>query len=1200
MFAHEQQADSIEHAQQLSRTRFFWWVHYLADLRGWDYLWEPKPWELHQRHAWPSYWQKDAGVYLVPKDWNGTETHYHTDKTIPTRRGYEFWAVPSNILLDSVDFDWHPDPSDPPYIYHFPSQYQAASGVTYTAPGATEIKVIDDFKVTALPDLTNWHVPPNMRVFAAGWHPNPLDPPYIYHFPSQWQAACGVTYTVPGATEIKVVDDVQIKAKPDRTNWHVPDWIDDTSIDFSWHPNVLDPACNYHFDTKWHWNRVGGPEYRMPGATDIKYVDDMVVNTKSDTNNWYIPDWIDPESIDYTWVPCPSDPPYIYEFAVEWGWNNIGGPEYRVPGATERKYIDDFVAQTKPDPANFDVNYVIDDDSDVLRWRPNPADPAYIYVFGNQWYPSEVMPTVEYRVPGATERKYMHEPVARLTATTENWVTFCDSRFEFDYSWRPDPGSPPYIYVFGNQHYPAEVMPTVEYHVDGATERKYMDEPRARLLETSACWQSKTNIEFDFDYSWCPDPGDPAYIYVFGNQWHSAEVMPTVEYHVPGATERKFMEHPQARILPNVADWVIPEEVDYTKIDFSWIPDPGSPPYNYHFGTDYQSSVGLVYTMPNAIGVKFAGNIPTLVPEKKAVTVLDIFYMDRSNAMSKQRFAQLQEKYPHIQKIRYVNSVLDTIKRCAERAKTTKFWVIGSENDYADFDFAWHAAPWQNSMTHVFGSQWNKWSDTFLINKWEFERHARWAKSIEEFPNLNFVEDQTVHAPADAVDIYVVDHGNAPWDYLKEQYRVVRSARYFDNYLDTLRRLIDGVEAEHIWVVSSLCDYERFDFSWQPEAWQRDMLHVFPSNEQKFGDTFYVPVKRLREQIDSLELLDWFDTVNYCEDQKVERYPLPVIHYETDSVVDAVLVSNFSEPLALFTNRLVNERRAPTVSLWRAKTKTIVPLDRAGSAVIVPKSAIGSIQTQLYDYPHIDKTHTKLFTAFPLDIVFISNGENNAEMHWDYLNNLVKSKCFKNRIVRVDGVNGRVAAYQTAAQASETPWFFAVFAKLEVNLDFDFNWQPDYMQQPKHYIFHAHNPVNGLEYGHQAMIAYNKKLVLANTGQGLDFTLDDAHEVVPVVSGVARYNDSAWCAWRTAFREVLKLKASLPNVENEYRLNKWITRGRTTRNYILNEDWSYWGAQDAVEYYDEVNGDFDALKKSYEWAWLASYAFVRRNLTTDQ
>ena len=128
------------------------------------------------------------------------------------------------------------------------------------------------------------------------------------------------------------------------------------------------------------------------------------------------------------------------------------------------------------------------------------------------------------------------------------------------------------------------------------------------------------------------------------------------------------------------------------------------------------------------------------------------------------------------------------------------------------------------------------------------------------------------------------------------------------------------------------------------------------------------------------------------------------------------------------------------------------------------------------------------------------------------------------------------------------------------------------------------------------MIAYNKKLVLANTGEGLDFTMDQAHEVVPLLSGTANYTESPWMAWRTAFREVLKLKHSLPDVESDYRLRMWLSNAGEAKN----AEWSQFGAEDAVEYYDDVGGDFAALKKSYEWAWLASYAFVRRNLVPDQ
>jgi len=284
----------------------------------------------------------------------------------------------------------------------------------------------------------------------------------------------------------------------------------------------------------------------------------------------------------------------------------------------------------------------------------------------------------------------------------------------------------------------------------------------------------------------------------------------------------------------------------------------------------------------------------------------------------------------------------------------------------------------------------------------------------------------------------------------------------------------------------------------------------------------------------------------------------------------------------------------PTVSLWREQTKTIMPLSKGASSVVVPQSAAPYIKTQLYDYPGINKKHTSTALDQNLDIVFISNGESNAEDNWMMLESRITG-LETNKLHRVDRVDGRAAAYHAAAQASTTPWFFAVFGKLAINLDFDWSWQPDRMQQPKHYIFHAHNPVNGLVYGHQAMIAYNQQLVLDNPGVGLDFTLDSPHEVVPILSGVAHYNISPWSAWRTAFREVLKLRASLPDVENEYRLNKWLD----VDSDKADPHWSRLGAEDAVEYYDQVGGDFGQLRKSYEWNWLSSYVFMKHGLVPD-
>jgi len=422
------------------------------------------------------------------------------------------------------------------------------------------------------------------------------------------------------------------------------------------------------------------------------------------------------------------------------------------------------------------------------------------------------------------------------------------------------------------------------------------------------------------------------------------------------------------------------------------------------------------------------------------------------------------------------------------------------------------------------------------------------------------------------------------------------NVRYVSDYLATMRRALSNTKWQHCWVTSDVCDYTNFDFTWHPSEWQQDMLHVFASNRQKFGDTFYVHVPSFLAQTENLKILEWFETLNFVQGCQVPRLPMPRIQYTDDSLATAVWNHEFETPLVQFyqTTPLYD---VPTVSLWQESTKTVVPLTSGHSTAVVPRECKNYIKTQLYDYPHVDRTH-RMLKEQSLDIVFISNGEPNAKSNYlqmtMYLANESKNT---NRVHLVEGVNGRVAAYHAAARASTTPWFFAVFAKLEVNAKFDWAWQPDRMQQPKHYIFHAGNPVNGLIYGHQAMIAYNRQLALENTGVGLDFTLDQAHEVVPILSGTAMYAETPWMAWRTAFREALKLRASLPDIENEYRLKVWLKEYSGT---IANGHWSSKGAQDAVEFYDEVKGAPTELKKSYEWAWLASYAFVKRSLTTDQ
>jgi len=509
----------------------------------------------------------------------------------------------------------------------------------------------------------------------------------------------------------------------------------------------------------------------------------------------------------------------------------------------------------------------------------------------------------------------------------------------------------------------------------------------------------------------------------------------------------------------------------------------------------------------------------------------------------------------------------DSLAQC----KTRYLWVLNAHCDYSNFDFAWEPAPWENKQTHIWPSQHQEHSGTMLIPK-------------EDATDKNYNHPM------------VQRKGSEPRLHIKHMPNSVDAGdintRYISDYLGTMRRVLRKVDWQYCWVTTDICDYKHFDFTWHPSEYQSEMLHVFSSNElsseQKFGDTFYVHVPTFLAKTENLKLLEWFETLHFIE-ASVPRISIDFVSHESDSVVDPIWQHEFHRPVAVFSR--YDYHVPPCISLWQPQTKTVVPLTKGSSSVLIPREVKNYLMTQIYDYPYIDKSLKE--PGEPLDIVFISNGESNAEQNWSYLNAWHTGD---NRIVRVDGVKGRTEAYRAALEASNTDWAFCVFAKLEVDIHFDWTWQPDRLQEPKHYIFHAHNPVNQLQYGHMAMIAYNKKLVMTNSAEGLDFTLDQAHEVVPILSGIARYADDPWIAWRSAFRECLKLKHSLPNIDNNYRLTQWLSTNKASAV----AGWSAIGAKDAVDYYESVQGDFDKLRLTYEWEWLADYLFKLHNLTPDQ
>jgi hypothetical protein len=940
---------------------------------------------------------------------------------------------------------------------------------------------------------------------------------------------------MPGATIVKYMDEQKAIAlpKPNDSNWHLPENIEISEFDYSWHPDETENIPYiYVFGTQWALS--GGPKYIVPGATVVKYIEEPIAKAAPNRKNWIIPDDIDVEAFDFSWHPYAEDDPYIYQFGTQ--WQASGGPKYIAPECDDMspiKYIDTRVLKAKklPNMTNWEIPVNVDRTSFDFSWQPGVEDKPYIYEFGTQWQKTG---GPRYVMPSAVDVKFVDVQKARVLPDKTNWVIPKDVDVStFDFSWHPDSTAPKYVYQFG------------------------------------------TII----------DPNDGPRYLVPGNDGEMINLERVETENVELVCSRYVIETTLEDLInqhPTELFWALNPDLDYSNFDFSWRPSIEQANYVHAFGSEDNINT-QTYFVNAVLYSKGFTEINYVEGKMEVKTKIDMFFVDRGNEEVKERFEKLKQQFPDIQKTRYLNSWVDTINRCINRASTNLCWIINSELDYTGFDFNYYPNPWQMKMVQVFGTQWSHWGTTFMVNRETFAEDTKYIKVIEHLSNLNFVKDRRATATNVLYDIVYIDHGNlSASDYNDIECEGRLIVKYEDSYLNTFKKMLDKLpnKKEHyVWVLSTVCEYFNFDFTYICDPFAREQLHVFPSDKQKFGDTFLVNVNKLRELITDMESLGDYEKINYNQHQRAKRLSAPVIVTEGDTHVSSI-DAEFDFPYATFvssTDKDIQAIDTEPMSLWSPETKNIIITSTGGTRITVPKEAKEQVKRELYDYPYII-TNSKLALSKPMDIVFLSNGETGADENYEHL--LRTTHGLANRVTRVDGVNGRVAAYHAAAEASETPWMFTVFAKLKVSNKFDWNWQPDRLQLPKHYVFHAKNPVNGLVYGHQAMIAYNKKLTLANEGKGLDFTMDDEHEIVELLSGTANFNTDAWSTWRTAFREALKLRANTDDVSKN-RLEMWLTVGMGKFN-----EYSTDGAQHAIEYYESVNGDFEKLKLSYEWEWL--------------
>ena len=403
-----------------------------------------------------------------------------------------------------------------------------------------------------------------------------------------------------------------------------------------------------------------------------------------------------------------------------------------------------------------------------------------------------------------------------------------------------------------------------------------------------------------------------------------------------------------------------------------------------------------------------------------------------------------------------------------------------------------------------------------------------------------------------------------------------RVVPFVESYFNVIKSCINDIRTEYFWVFPSFMSVKQIDFDFIPEQFEKDQIHVWYSGHPKAGhnkegNVLLIPTKQFKEQMKDLKFLRDYKDINYHEINDLWYPPLTRFNYKLYDIVN-----EYNGYEQKFYKWMVNKDlygiKLPNFfpSFW--EDEKLYAFGKTKDIMLVPyKENI----KQFYDFDRIVYSEEFEYNIKPMDIVFISYDEPKAEERFKKL----KSKYPRAKWCK--GIKGRTQAYHAAANLSETDYFFAVFPTIELDDSFDFTFQPDRMKHPCHYIFHAKNPVTGLEYGHRAVILYNKNLCLSTTHPNLDFTLSQPHTVIPQLCGISYFNQTPEISWRVAFREVLKLCEMKSTVESKYRLKKWCELGKGQYALLVQK-----GALDAVEYYKEVNGDKSALMLSYELEWL--------------
>ena len=982
----------------------------------------------------------------------------------------------------------------------------------------------------------------------------------------------------------------QITKHKSNTEWY---WLTDSRVDYS----------NFNFDydpPNWESQFIHafGDQHSVHGGTylvhidhdnntDFKFVSQTVtrnqaydvftdthkIDFRSETSTeWY---WVtspynDYVNFDFTWHPELWEKNFVHVFPDQ---HATHGGTYIIHKDCDLENIEYKYHDFKIQRVDYNPDYWITNSRNSYAgfdytWHPEPWEEKYVHCFGDQHADDSRTYFVVDGVDIDNARKYYHpksvicdRPFQRYhgiklqncdTDDEYYWITSDGNDYtEFDFTWHPDEWQSKYVHCFGDQysddagtyliHRDTDVNNArIQYHPNAIQRTESFEQFHVKGLQkcdTKNDWYwivDDANDYQNFDFKWHPESWKGKYVHCFGDQ-HSDDantyLVPRdcdldnvkVEYHNHAFQRVKPWNRFKISGLKTVDSdtdwyWIISDENDYTDFDFTWHPESWQTKYVHCFGDQHadDSNTYLVHKSHDITNIRWQ------------------YHPDSVTRTAKYDIIQYDGELNH-----------------HAEANTEWYWLINKENDYTDFDFTWHPETAQRKFVHVFGDQFSETSGTYLINKALDPNDCR-----QQF-HENKVVRKTTGTIHRCSNMMPDDDGT----------------RLFSNLFNFIKRIANNSDERNIWVTASIVDDTDFDFKWHPADWESKYIHVFHHEQTEYGYVMWVPLDEFKKQMDTLQKLEWFDTIKY-HNTNLKFHNLPINVFKSmEGAAEKIQQHTFTHHYEWFVEDSVQEQSLPNYYPARWDEVNIDCFGEHKQMMLVPREAKSFVLDQVYDYPAIASQRHDIQTQAN-DIIFISYDESMADEKYEQLKQKYP------RAKRVHGIKGQTQAYHKAAELSNTDYFFAVFPKLDIHPEFDFEYQVDRLHNPCHWIFNSYNPVNGLKYGHEGIILFNKKLVLETTDPSIDFVMSKPHDFENIMSTTMMFNEDPWLAWRTAFREVVKLNYfnnQKPSAVTQERIDTWCTVAEGT-----NSEWVLQGANDGQQFFDSGQD----VKLSYDFEWL--------------